>query len=264
MKYVNPRTIGELGVFLLAKHKIKTNVHERERKNKYDAKRAGQRTRNWTAVVYPDDVPPDWEKLITGVKWVRSPFHNADFNADGTPKKPHYHILLMWSAVKTADQVSEYLAGIFGTSDGGSIIGVATPQRVTDRGALVRYFAHIDHPDKTQYDTADIIGYNGADVLELLQHNKSEIAAMLADIEQFIDDNEITELCDLSAALRQFNIDWYLLVSTQHTYYFDAYVRSRRHKLLAERENEKTTTRRKCLLSLVSDPATDTSGDECN
>lgn len=259
-----PAPLVHWGFFYMAKHKKQTNVHERERKNKYDVKRAGQRTRNWTAVVYPDDVPPDWEKLITGVKWVRSPFHNADFNADGTPKKPHYHILLMWSAVKTAVQVSEYLAGIFGKSDGGSIIGVAAPQRVTDRGALVRYFAHIDHPDKTQYDTADIIGFNGADVLELLQHNKSEIAAMLADIEQFIDDNNITELCDLSAALRQFNIDWYLLVSTQHTYYFDAYVRSRRHKLLAEWENQKPVHRRNQLLTLVTDPATDLSDGKCD
>ena len=244
----------------MSKSKKQTNV----RKNanaKYDAKRAGQRTRNWTAVVYPDDVAADWVEKIDGVKWVQSPLHDQDLNPDGSHKKSHFHILLMFSAVKTFQQVFDYLAARFGTTETAaaddseaqtaaaddseaqtaaagrrSIIGVALPQMVSDRSALVRYFAHLDNPSKHQYNVSDIVAHGGADVLELLQHNKREIACMLIDIEQFIDDNNITELCDLSMKLRGYNIEWYLIVTTQHTYYFNAYLRSRRHKLLAAAE----------------------------
>ena len=221
------------GVIILAKNS--KNEKRKEYDKKYEQSRSGQRTRNWTAVCYPDDLPDGWESLIEGVKWVCSPLHDKDLSADGTPKKSHYHILLMFSAVKTAAQVVDFLSSRFGTSeDSGSIIGVAAPQRVSDRTALVRYMAHMDNPEKAQYSVDEIRTFGGADVLELLQHNKREIAEMMMSIEQFIDDNGITELCDLSAALRQTDIDLYLLVATQHTYYFNAYIRSRRHKALLD------------------------------
>ena len=250
-----PCTIAKnSGGFIMSKSKNKTNVRKKANA-KYDAKRQGQRTRNWTALVYPEDVAENWVEKMDGVKWVQSPLHDKDTNPDGTPKKAHYHVLLMFSAVKTFQQVFNYLADRFGTTETAadpaadgeaqtadpaakrlSIIGVALPQMVSDRSALVRYFAHLDNPSKHQYNVADITAHGGADVLELLQHNKREIACMLIDIEQFIDDNNITELCDLSLKLRGYNIEWYLIVTTQHTYYFNAYLRSRRHKLLAAAE----------------------------
>lgn len=231
------------------------NEKRKEYDKKYEQSRSGQRTRNWTAVCYPDDLPEGWESLIEGVKWVCSPLHDRDFNADGTQKKAHFHILLMFSAVKSAAQVVDFLSSRFGTSsDSGSIIGVAAPQKCSDRTALVRYMAHMDNPEKTQYSTEDIRCFCGADVLELLQHNKREIVEMMTDIEQFIDDNNITELCDLSAALRQTNVDWYLLVATQHTYYFNAYIRSRRHKALLDDVAAAEETAR-CRRLAIVDPA---------
>lgn len=244
------------GVIILAKNSKNSKKEKRkEYDKKYEQSRSGQRTRNWTAVCYPDDLPEGWEGMIEGVKWACSPLHNRDFNADGTPKKAHFHILLMFSAVKTAAQVVDFLSDLFGTSESGSIVGVAAPQKCSDRAALVRYMAHMDNPEKAQYDVSDIRCFGGADVLELLQHNKREIAEMMISIEQFIDDNNITELCDLSAALRQTDIDLYLLVATQHTYYFNAYIRSRRHKALldaAAAEEEETA---RCRSLAIVDPA---------
>lgn len=248
-----PLALNGKGVIILAKNS--KNKRRKEYDKKYERSRSGQRTRNWTAVCYPDDLPDDWESLIDGVKWVCSPLHDKDLNADGTAKKAHYHILLMFSAVKSAAQVVEFLSSRFGTSDSGSIIGVAAPQKCSDRTALIRYMAHMDNPEKAQYSVDDIRCFGGADVLELLQHNKREIAEMMMSIEQFIDDNNITELCDLSAALRQTDIDLYLLVAAQHTYYFNAYIRSRRHKAMldaAAAEEEETA---RCRRLAIVDPA---------
>ena len=54
--------------------------------------------RHWAFVAYPESLPEDWFDLLkqTGLKIAISPLHNQDMNADGTPKKPHYHIMLSY------------------------------------------------------------------------------------------------------------------------------------------------------------------------
>lgn len=207
---------------------------QKEAKAKYDAKRVG-RTRNFTAVLYPEDLPEDWREKIdeTHVKWIESPLHDKDLNPDGQPKKAHHHTLFMFENVKTVEQVTNYFKKIFGESDTGSIIGVATPQTVSDRCALVRYFAHLDHPSKAQYEVSDIIGHNGADPAEILRYSQSETLAMMIEIEKFIEKHDVTELCDLSLLIRETHPEWYMIITTRNTVYFNAFIRSRRHKAQA-------------------------------
>lgn len=205
--------------------------NSKEKQKEYDSKRAG-RTRNWTAILYPEDLPEDWVERIDEmhVKWIESPLHDKDVNPDGQPKKVHKHTLFMFENVKTLEQVISFFKEIFGESETGSICGVATPQSVSDRCAMVRYFAHLDHPSKAQYDVSDIIGHNGADVLEIMKYSQAETVAMMIEIEKYIEQNDITELCDLSACIRETHPEWYIVVTTRNTVYFNAFIRSRRHK----------------------------------
>ena len=211
----------------------------KEKQREYDAKRAG-RTRNYTTIMYPEDLPDDWRDKLdeTHIKWIESPLHDKDVNPDGTPKKAHHHILLMFGCVKSLGQVSDLLADVFGLSPTGSIIGVAVPQAVSDRCALIRYFAHMDHPSKAQYDIADIVGHNGADPAEIMRYSQSETLSMMIDIEKYIESNHIMELCDLSAAIRETHPEWYVIISTRSTVYFNAFIRSYRHKMKNSREPE--------------------------
>nr|CRY95755.1 hypothetical protein [uncultured prokaryote] len=201
--------------------------------NKYDEKRKGKRTRNWTVISYPDDLPENWQEMLDDkcIKWICSPLHDKDLNADGQPKKPHYHLLLMFDAVKAKNQVVDIFGELFGFSENDSIIGIATPQTVSDRCALVRYMAHLDNPSKVQYDVADIVGHCGADPAEIMRYNQTETINMMIEIEEFIEDKNITELCDLSSMIRYEHPDWYTMVATKCTVYFNAYIRSRRHKM---------------------------------
>lgn len=210
---------------------------ENERKRKYDQKRAG-RTRNFTAIMYPEDLPDNWQEMMDEhhLKWVESPLHDKDLNPDGQPKKAHHHILIIFEVVKTVKQVEKLLKDIFGEAETGSIIGVATPQPVSDRCALVRYFAHLDHPSKAQYDVNDIIGHGGADVMELMRYSQTETLEMMKDIEKYIEEHKITELCDLSASIRDTNPEWYMIITTRNTVYFNAFIRSRRHKAKEKEE----------------------------
>lgn len=205
---------------------------KKDRDARYDAKRAGQRTRNWTVIFYPDDLPENWTSLVDELhfKWLESPIHDKDFNADGTPKKPHYHTLFMFECVKTVEQVEAMLKEVFGESKTGSIIGVAKPKQVVDRCAIVRYMAHMDNPDKAQYDSADIVGHNGADPAEVLRYSATETREMIIAMEEYIEENNITELADFSKAIRYDYPEWHTIVATKMTMYFNAFIRSCRHK----------------------------------
>lgn len=196
-----------------------------------DEKRAGQRTRNWAIIFYPEDLPENWTSLVDELhcKWIESPIHDKDFNSDGTPKKAHYHALFMYENVKTLEQVELMFKRIFGESETGSIIGVATPQMAGDRSGVVRYMAHLDHPLKAQYDVADIVGHNGADPAEILRYSVSETREMIVAMEEYIEQNEITELGVFTAAIRYDYPEWHTILSTKMTMYFNAFIRSRRH-----------------------------------
>lgn len=212
---------------------------------KYEEKRAGQRTRNWLVIFYPDDLPEDWKEQVDSLqcRWIESPLHDKDFNPDGTPKKIHYHTLFMFDSIKTQEQITLMLKGIFGDSETGSIIGTALPLPASDRCGSVRYMAHLDHPSKAQYDVADIVGHNGADPAELLRYSATETREMIIAMEEYIEQNNITELCYFSKAIRLEYPEWHTIVSTKMTMYFSAFIRSRRHVL---REQQQTPMPVKC------------------
>lgn len=210
--------------------------NSKSKQREYDAKRAGQRTRNWTVIFYPEDLPEDWKEQVDGLlcRWIEGPLHDQDFNPNGEPKKPHVHTLFMFSAVKNAEQVSELFRGLFGESESGSIVGVAPPEAATDRSAVVRYMAHLDHPDKAQYDVNDIIGHNGADPSEVMRFSARETIEMMIEMEEYIEQNRIMELRDFSAAIRYDKPEWYTILATKQTRYFSDFIRSCRHAWMRE------------------------------
>lgn len=207
--------------------------NSKEKQREYDKKRAGQRTRNWLAVFYPEDLPDNWQEIIDELqfKWIESPLHNNDFNADGKPKKIHKHTLLMFESIKTQEQVKGILINLFGKSDEGSIVGVALPIPAVDRSGAVRYMAHLDNPLKAQYDVNEIIGHNGADVAEILRYSATETREMIVAMEEYIEEHSIIELSAFSKAIRYDYPEWHTILATKMTIYFTNFIRSQRHTL---------------------------------
>lgn len=202
-----------------------------------------ERSKSWCVILYPEDLPDDWQTLLQqlGVKTVISPLHDKDFNADGSPKKPHHHIILLFGSKKSAQQVTDMFAQCYGTSASGSICGVANISAaciVHCQQAAVRYLCHLDNPEKAQYETADIIGLNGADVTKLLARSMQEMQDLLGEILDFIEDNDITEFYDLARIAKEVNSEWFLIISTKSTVFLNHYIRSRRHARQAEEARE--------------------------
>lgn len=181
------------------------------------------RTRNWTIIVYPDSAPENWRDIIDEehIEWVESPLHDKDINPDGTVKKPHYHVLLLFGGVKSYEQVLDFIQPL----------KCPIPKRVHNARALVRYMAHMDNPDKEQYDISKIIAHGGVDIYELLKSNSSERYTIIREMITFIKEYNIDEFQDLvDYAIVNHYEDWFPIIADSNTLLLNQYIKSVRYR----------------------------------
>lgn len=187
-----------------------------------ESKKKDDRTRNWTAIVYPDSAPENWRGILDEyhIEWIESPLHDKDKNEDGTPKKPHWHIALCFSGPKSFDQVNELL----------SPLNCTIPIVVHELKSMVRYMAHLDTPDKVRYDASKIVGHGGADIAEILAPTRRESLNMFNTIVQWIVENNIYEYEDVVMyGISTGDDDWMRALDVC-TYKLCCFLSSRRHR----------------------------------
>jgi Plasmid replication protein. len=182
-----------------------------------------ERTRNWTFIVYPESAPENWREVLDSyhVPWVESPLHDRDVNADGELKKAHWHVALLFDGVKTMSQIQEISEKIMAT----------VPQKVANAKGMIRYFAHLDNPEKFQYDRSGIVGHGGADVVSMLEVTKKERYTLIREMIEYIRENKVTEFVDLMnyASEERFD-DWFPLLCDNSSYVINQYIKSNRHR----------------------------------
>ena len=180
------------------------------------------RTRNFATVVYPDSAPENWKQIIAESKipCFISPLHDKDFNANGEPKKPHYHVMPMYDGPKTEDQAREFFATFGGV--GCEIVKSAR--------AYARYLCHLDNPEKAQYDISDVVCYGGADYMTLIG-TMADKAKAIREMHAWINENDITcyaDVFDYAAIQRS---DWFDCLINSGSYPVKEYIKSRTWKL---------------------------------
>lgn len=186
-----------------------------------------RRSRNWTLVVYPESVPENWRSKLDNmhVPWIESPKHDSDVNPDGTVKKAHWHILLMFGTKKSFEQVKE-------VSDE---LRAPRPQVCRNRVGMVRYFAHLDNPEKYQYKVSDIIGHCGADpqqYFETTSQKKADRYRYIKDMMDFVDEQGITEFADLLKYARTERFDdWFQSLCDDSAFVMGQYIKSVRYSI---------------------------------
>ncbi len=188
---------------------------------------AEERTRNWVFILYPESAHPLWRSILDDlhIPWAESPLHEFDMNADGTAKKPHWHIVLTFDGSKSYKQILEICNSVYGT----------IPEKVHNLRSMIRYLAHLDNPEKWQYDINDIIAHGGMDIEDITHALKERIVEITKDICNWCDDNDIVEFSDIADYARLTNNDdWYTVISRYSTLFLKTYITSRRHKRKAE------------------------------
>lgn len=185
------------------------------------------RNRGFAFVLYPESAPDNWRSIIDEfhVQWAESPLHCFDVNETGEVKKPHWHIVLNFDSVKSLDQVKKLIEPLNGT----------IPIPLNSVRGMVRYFAHLDNPEKHQYPVDQIVGHGGMDVADLLRLSASARYQVIVNMCAWVADNDIQEFYQLfDYAAENKSEDWLPLLCDNSCYIVNQYIKSNRERIKIE------------------------------
>ena len=177
-----------------------------------------KRTRNFGCVVYPESAPDNWLEILAEnkVPALVSPLHDRDVDPQNQPKKPHFHVVIMFEGPKTIEQAKEIFDPIGG-------VGC---EKIKSIRGYARYLCHLDNPEKYQYDESKIIELFGADYKEIcfLQSDKYKT---IEEILEFIDNEDICSYFDIVRYSRINNPTWFRSLLDNSSYVIKEYIKSR-------------------------------------
>lgn len=176
------------------------------------------RFRNWATVVYPESAPENWQQILADqfVPCFISPLHDKDINPTGEPKKPHYHVMLLFDGKKSRDQVME----IF------DLIGGVGCERVNSMRGYARYLCHLDNPEKAQYDEGQVRSLCGADYVGAIGLVIDKYKA-IGEMIDFCKVNGIVSYSDLLEYCREERFDWFRVLCDNGTVVMKEYLKSK-------------------------------------
>ena len=184
-------------------------------------KKQDERVRNWTFVLYPESAPENWRDILDDlhIQWVESPLHDKDVNATGEPKKPHKHIMLMFSGKKSYEQILAITKAC----------NAPIPERCMSTPGLARYMLHMDNPEKAQYSKSDMVAHGGADLAVLLKPTSASRYELIREMVNFINTYNITQFAQLAAyAAAERYDDWFPLLCDNSAYFIGEVIKSKR------------------------------------
>lgn len=175
------------------------------------------RKRQYAFLVYPESAPANWLEILDDAHCpaLVSPLHDKDINPDGTQKKPHYHVFLLFDGVKTIEQAKAIKD---------SLHGVGWEKVGSTRG-YARYLCHLDNPEKAQYDKNEIRSFCGLDYRSIVTL-PTDIDAMLDDMTRFIDANMVYSYRAFASYCRDYSTDWSYVLKHAGSYYIKEYIKS--------------------------------------
>lgn len=179
---------------------------------------ATKRTRNYATVVYPESAPENWQELLASkfVPAFISPLHDKDINPGGEPKKPHFHVMIMFDNVKTKEQAQEVF----------SLIGGVGCEVVNSLRGYARYLCHLDNPEKAQYEPETVRALCGADYVSVIGLVTDKYKA-ISEIIDFCVEQDIYSFSKLLEYCRNERFDWFRVLCDNGTIVVEKYLKSR-------------------------------------
>lgn len=170
---------------------------------------------SWATLLYPESCCSDYAKILVdmAIPCLISPLHDKDVNEDGTPKKPHYHVLMKFKTQKSNLQVEDIVSKISG----------AGCECIHDAGQYARYLTHMDDEDKAQYDASSVQIIGDIDYLKLTAPKLDTLDAFV-EIIDLIENNDICTYTELIMLCRR-NRPELMKVAIDKSYSLNIYLR---------------------------------------
>lgn len=139
----------------------------------------------------------------------------------GKHKKPHVHLLFKMTRQQSAQEMTELMSGLLE-------IRPSIWEKCMDPVGSLRYFAHLDSPDKASYSAYDIHGFGGIKLDALvLDDSKSKMHALTDEVAELIDKNGVRYFYQLVRLARDTgDAELLACVFGKHTL-FNAIIRSK-------------------------------------
>lgn len=186
-------------------------------------KQKDNRSRTWAFVAYPESMPEDWKTILDSlsVPWACSPLHDSDINeTTGEKKKPHYHFVLSFDGKKSYEQIEEITSKLKAT----------VPQRCLSIRGAVRYFLHLDNPEKAQYTSRknEIMSGGAFDVEDALKLSATEKDDIVEKLEDIIYSKHVNEYANLSYWVKTYHKEWREVLKA-NSFHLSQIIKSLRH-----------------------------------
>lgn len=193
------------------------DVLKKEAGLSFTQKNSGGRFRNFATVVYPDSAPENFKDILSDLKipCFISPFHDEDTNLNGEPKKPHYHVMIMFEGKKSFDQVQE----IFNQ------IGGVGCELVNSIRGYARYLCHMDNPEKKQYNIEDVVSFGGADYMSICSLAVDKYKA-IGEMMDYCNSEGIVSFGYLCLYSKEYRMDWFRILCDSGAFIIKEYLKS--------------------------------------
>lgn len=177
--------------------------------------------RNWAFVLYPESAPADWREQLqlSGLMGAISPLHDKDIDPTDEPKKPHYHVIVVYGSPTTYNNVKAFT----------DKLNQPIPQALEQVRGYYRYLTHKDNPDKYQYSESEIDTFNGFDISDFVEITKSEVNQMKFELLSLIREKQLCEYQDFMNYVQDNMDKAYFDVASSHTIFFNTYLKSARY-----------------------------------
>lgn len=189
-----------------------------------------RRSSLWAFIIYPgDSAPEDWLERLQAfhVPMFISPLHNPDEEGG---LKPHRHVFVIFSSLKSQSQVDEISQSVCGTR---AFI-------VEDKAGYAKYLIHLDRTEKQQWtdeqlEADPVIGLCGLDYKSFLLE-LTDPFEIVREIEDWIDKADVFSLWEVIKYARDNNETWYRILH-KRTIAIDLYLKSRLWTLTKQDES---------------------------
>lgn len=181
-----------------------------------------KRARNFACMVYPESAPENWMDILTDLKIPSfvSPLHENDIDPQNQPKKPHYHVMLMFEGMKSDEQVRDIFDKICG-------VGF---ERVNSIRGYARYLCHLDNPEKAQYNIEDCKSLAGADYFSVITLPSDKYNAIGEMMDHCVR-NQVVCYAQLLIYCREYRFDWFKILCDSGTFVMKEFLKSYKWEL---------------------------------